>query len=118
MGYIRHDAIVVTSWQRDALDAAAAKAQELGLEVIGPSSKAINGVSTFLVCPDGSKEGWAASDEFDAKRAAFLEYLNGERYEDNSSCLAWVAISYGSDYREAVIKAHTWEVPLINDQGG
>ena len=62
MGYMRHDAIVVTSWKREVLDVVAAKARELGLKVLGPSAGVTNGIATFLVCPDGSKEGWEESD--------------------------------------------------------
>lgn len=113
MGYMRHDAIVVTSWKRAAIEEAAEKARALGLEVLGPSAEVTNGISTLLVCPDGSKEGWDESDAFDAKRAAYLGYLNGVRYEDNSSCLSWVALAYGSDDREAAITAHAWQVPLV-----
>jgi hypothetical protein len=115
MGYMRHDAIVVTSWAREMLDAAAQKAREIGLEVLGPSAKATNGISTIFVCPDGSKEDWGESNEFDGKRSRFLEYLNGQRYEDNSSCLEWVALAYGSDDREARVTGHAWQVPLIED---
>lgn len=96
MGYIRHDAIIVTSWNAEYLHAAAEKAKEIGLQIVGPSKPAMNGTTTFLVCPDGSKEGWEESDAGDAKRAAFLNYLNGQRYEDNSSSLSWVALSYSS----------------------
>ena len=113
MGYMRHDAIVVTSWKREAIEEASAKAHDLGLEVLGPSAVVMNGVSTLLVCPDGSKEGWEESDAFDAKRAAYLEYLNGVRYEDKSSCLSWVALAYGSDDREAEITAHAWQMTLM-----
>lgn len=115
MGYMRHDAIVVTSWKNEAIKAAAAKARECGLEVLGPSGVATNGIRTLLVCPDGSKEGWEESDSFDAKRAAFIAYLNGERYEDNSSCLSWVALAYGSDDAAAEITAHTWQVPVRDE---
>ena len=109
MGYMRHDAILVTSWKREVLDVAAAKARELGLEVLGPSAVVTNGISTFLVCPDGSKEGWGESDEFDGKREKLLEHLKTERYEDGSSCLAWAALAYGSDDRDAEIVEHAWQ---------
>jgi hypothetical protein len=112
---MRHDAIVVTSWKSEAIEEAAAKARECGLEVLGPSGVSTNGIRTLLVCPDGSKEGWDESNEFDVKRAAYLEYLNGRRYEDNSSCLSWVALAYGSDDGDAEITAHAWQVPLIED---
>ena len=37
MEYVRHDAILVTSWNLEILNVAAAKASELGFEVLGPS---------------------------------------------------------------------------------
>ena len=101
MGYMRHDAIVVTSCKSEAIEEAAAKARECGLEVLGPSGVTMNGIRTLLVCPDGSKEGWDKSDAFDVKRAKYLEYLNSVRYDDNSSCLSWVALAYGSDDGDA-----------------
>ena len=110
MGYMKHDAIIVTSWNTEAIEEAAAKAREYGLEVLGPSDKAINSIRTMLVCPDGSKEGWEESDIFENKRFSYLKYLNSVRYEDNSSCLSWVALSYSSDDRDAKITAHTWQV--------
>ena len=97
MGYMRHDAIVVTSWNSEAIVAAGDEARELGLDVLGPSSIATNGIRTMLVCPDGSKEGWEESADGDRKRERFLAYLNSIRYEDGSSCLTWVANSYSSD---------------------
>ena len=112
MGYIRHDAIVVTSWSAGAIAHAAAMALKLGLEVLGPSDEATNGYRTMLVCPDCSKEGWDESDACDANREAFLAYLNSVRYSDNSSPLEWVALSYGSDDRSASIAQHAWEAPL------
>lgn len=112
MGYIKHDAILVTSWKREALEEAADKARELGLEVLGPSAKVTNGISTFLICPDGSKEGWNESDDYDEKRSEYLGYLNGVRYEDNSSCLSWVAVAYSPDDRGASVTAHAWQVAL------
>ena len=116
MGYMRHDAIVVTSWKSEAIEAAASKARECGLEVIGPSNETINGIRTLLVCPDGSKEGWDVSNAFNAKRAEYLKYLNGIRYEDNSSCLEWVALSYGMDDRAAKITADAWQFHLRDEE--
>ena len=113
MGYMRHDAIVVTSWNREAIEEAAAKARECGLEILGPSTAVTNGISTLLVCPDGSKEGWDESNEFDVKRAAYLKYLSSVRYEDNSSFLSWVALSYSSDDGDATITTHAWKEPMV-----
>lgn len=104
MGFIlKHDAIVVTSCMDEWIDRAAAMARELGLQVLGPSGPLINGYRTFLVCPDGSKEGWVDSDTGDAKREAFLRYLDSVRLADGSSHLEWVSVAYGRDLVDSVI---------------
>ena len=115
MGYMKHDAIVISSWDNEAIKEAADMAREYGLEVLGPSTTVTNGIRTLLICPDGSKEGWEESNAFDIKRASYLAYLNSIRYDDNSSCLSWVAISYSNDDREALITAHTWQTPVDDE---
>lgn len=109
MGYMRHHAIVVTSWDVELLTAAHAKAVELGdrhpnslfetrlFAVTEITPDGINGYRSFLVAPDGSKEGWEASEAGDAARAALIEWLNEQRYEDRSSSLDWVEVQYGDD---------------------
>ena len=109
MGYMKNNAIVVTSWNGQAIDEAAIKARECGLQVLGPSTVAINMIQTLLICPDGSKEGWDESNAFDAKRDAFIKYLKSVRHEDGSSCLSWVSLAYSSDDRDAKITAHAWD---------
>jgi hypothetical protein len=108
MGYVRHHAIVVTSWDDGHIDVAAEEATRIGLQVIGPSDAAINGYRSMLVCPDGSKEGWAESNKGDIKRAAFCKWLDKHRYNDGSTCLEWVEVSYGSDDQDAAIERHAW----------
>lgn len=56
MGYMRHDAIVVTSWDSEAIEEAAAKAREYGLEVLGPSEETTNGIRTRWFAPMGVKK--------------------------------------------------------------
>ena len=109
MGYIRHNAIVVTSWNTDAIEAAACRARNIGLTVIGPSAALINGYRTLLVCPDGSKEGWEESDHGDKSRADFRDWMNQQRYGDGSTNLHWVEVAYGSDDANATIEAHAWK---------
>lgn len=111
MGYIRHNAIVVTSWNDEAIEAAAEEAYALGLQVLGPSDGAINGYRSLLICPDGSKEGWEDSDAGDRQRKQFRHWLNTRRYEDGSSNLEWVEVAYGSDDGDAQVVAHAWEEP-------
>ena len=70
MGYMRHHAIVVTTFQPKAAEAARAKAIELfedGL-VSETLESVINGYLTFLIAPDGSKLGWARDKQGDESR--------------------------------------------------
>ena len=108
MGCMRHNAIVITSWNRESIEAAANKTRELGLQVLGPSDEVTNGYSSMLVCPDGSKEGWEESDQGDQRRADFREWLRLQAYEDGSTNLHWVEIAYSGDDDGATIEAHAW----------
>jgi hypothetical protein len=108
MGTMVHHAVVVTSWSVDALLAAKDRAEALGFQVLGPSEAVMNSVRTFMVCPDGSKEGWAESDKFDLKRDEFIEYLKRTLDEDDFSPLSWVAVAYSNDYEHAGIVDHSW----------
>lgn len=62
-------------------------------EPTGPGS--LNNVRSFMVAPDGSKEGWDESDLADGARAAFREWLDGRAFEDGSSPLTWVEVAFG-----------------------
>lgn len=115
MGYIVHNTIVITSRDHKAISDAAQKAKELGLEVLGPSPEAKNHYQTILICPDGSKEGWPDSQQFDEKRKACRDYLDDQRYEDNSSSLEWAEIAYGSDDRSVTVVDHAWTTPLKDE---
>lgn len=120
MGYIRHRAIVVTGTYDGWAGRAHAKAEELAREhgiggyaerlvspLLGPS---VNDTESFFVAPDGSKEGWEMSDEGDAFRDAFVDWLEGQRYEDGSSPLAWVEVQYGDDNQDTRVIRHSDEI--------
>lgn len=111
MGYMRHHAIIVTSWKTEALEAAHRKAREL----FGPTSlsasehvrvsdiidSGMNGYHSFFVAPDGSKEGWQDSDEGDVQRDTFIAWLGANwTYDDGSTPFDWVEVQYGDDNRE------------------
>jgi hypothetical protein len=51
----------------------------------------MNGYRSILICPDGSKEGWADSEQGDARRAALRTRLVAEE------SLEWCEVSYGHD---------------------
>jgi len=108
MGYMLHHAIVVTCHDLNVLTEAAKKARSFGCVVLGPCDPQINRVSTMMVCPDGSKEGWAESHRGDQNRDRFVGYLNSQRYEDGSTSLEWVEVSYGGDDKSAQVVRHAW----------
>lgn len=115
MGWIRHHAILVTGWQDNKLEEAKKKAEEFGnitTEIVAGNS---NGYMTFVVVPDGSKEGWDRSDEGNDARDKFIEWLESQRYGDNSSYFYWVEVMYGSDDWDAKVTRHAWQTPLKLD---
>lgn len=89
MSHVRHHCIVVTGGKE--IKEVRKKAIELGLIVTNCVKSHTNGYLTFFVCPDGSGEGWATSNEFDAKRDAFKLYL------DSCRC-TFAEVVYGDDY--------------------
>ena len=108
MGYIAHNAIIVTTWNADAMLGVVAKCASLGAEVIGPSKSEINQTQTILICPDGSKEGWEESDAGDRRRSELRDYFDTWKYEDGSSPLEWCEVRYGGDDKAAVVVEHAW----------
>lgn len=97
MGHMRHHAIIVSAFQGERIEAAHARAVELGMSVTSITDVVTNGYRSFLIGPDGSKEGWGTSDEGDLKRASMVEYLDAQRHDDDSSSIQWVVVQYGDD---------------------
>jgi hypothetical protein len=107
MGYMRHHAIVVTSWKKEAIRAAHASALATGAavsEIVGPT---VNGYESFFVAPDGSKEGWADSEAGDAARRAIIASFKVHEYEDGASPLKWVEVQFGDDDRVTMVCSHS-----------
>lgn len=104
MGYIRHDAVLVTvagymEGKPDMPDVAAFR-QSLPESwrplVIGPVKTVANGDLNFAFLADGSKEGWSDSDDGDEYRFKFIE-LFGAAYGDGSSPFSVAQVRYGGD---------------------
>lgn len=104
MGTMNSHAIVVTCWDQTLLTAAQRAANEccpgLASSVV---EWRINGGGSFMIGPDGSKEGWPESERGDLERAAFIAWLNQHRYEDGSTSLHWVLIEFGEDAEAASV---------------
>lgn len=94
MGYIRHHGMMLTCWDEKQLRAAHAKALDLMLIVSEVSKGVVNSYESFAVFPDGSKEGWDTSDEFDQKRDRFVEFL---RSDPSVRRVDWVEFTVGDE---------------------
>lgn len=108
MGYMRHHAIIVTGAIPEKLHAAHAAAQSIFPVVTAIVDSETNGYGSFMVPPDGSKEGWEESDEGNTRRELFLDALSDLRYPDGYP-FEWVEIQYGDDDRETVVTHHSDE---------
>lgn len=90
MSYMQHHAIIVTGYD-ERIEEVHAIANGIFDWVSPISPNVINGYRSFFVPPDGSKEGWAGSQEGDYRRDKFILQLD-EKY-----WLQWVEIRYGGD---------------------
>ena len=107
MGYMRHHAIVITSDDEKAIfdlrqfivEAVTPVVSDFDspVEVTEITGRAVNGYRSFMVAPDGSKEGWAESDIGEKIREDVIKTLNLKRYEDGSSPFDWAEIQFGDD---------------------
>jgi len=107
MGYMRHHAIIVTSFGEDWLVPAHQKATAI-FPIVSPILESgMNYYLSFLIPCDGSKEGWSASDEGDERRDRFINWLRDQEYDDGSSCLTWAEVQYGDEDGEQVVLRHS-----------
>lgn len=101
MGYIRHHAIIVSSWSEEHIYAAHEEASKLFSWVSEVSQSQINGYRAFFIPPDGSKEGWAVSNEGNIRRRDFTKWL-----ADSESYCDWIEVQFGDDnHEDAIIRS-------------
>ena len=107
MGYIRHHAIAVTSWDNDSIQKAHEKAVEIFKDrASGILDSQTNGYRSFFIGPDGSKLGWDESEIGNVQRKAFVNWINKQAYEDGSSALSYCEFFYGDDEGESKVVNH------------
>jgi hypothetical protein len=120
MGYMRHHAIVVTgpgSTDYAKSDMATVRKHiwslvnqfEATIAVTELTPNSINAYTSFLVAPDGSKEGWEESEAGDRARDAIITYLNSLRYPDGSTSIDFVEVQFGDDEKETKVIRHSNE---------
>lgn len=116
MGWERHHFIIVTHYDEDEIREAHKKAKELFNldkfpEPVNLVTEVIQSIAnkqfTFMIGPDGSKEGWETSDEYDEIRNEFTKYLT-------DSLLKFAVISMDIDNRRSSVetKSSTTEVNI------
>lgn len=109
MSHFKHHAIAVTSLYDPQIEEAHKKAiaifSGLGGNVaslvspILPSTS--NGFRSFFIVPDGSKEGWARSNDCDKARGLFLDWLAGS----HTNFCEYVEVEYGfSEIGERIVR--------------
>lgn len=124
MGYMRHHAIVITTFDKQK----ALKAHEVAKEyfdgdtvkLVTPiMTSAVNTCFTFVITPDGSKEGWAESESGDVRRENMIRWMESQRYEDHSSPYDWAEVQYGDDRGETKIvnDSDAWKRRRKNGNG-
>jgi hypothetical protein len=98
VGYIKHEAVIATIWEgrnkaieawRDSLSE-----RERGL-VAGPLIAFANGDATYVIAPDGSKEGWADSNRGEELREQFIRLVKNAKGD-------YVHVAFGGDYGNEV----------------
>ena len=95
MGYMRHHAIIVTSWNENHLREIRKYAKNLFSHLTSEIVFAtINGYGSFMIAPDGSKEGWITSNDYNDKRDMFIKFIENNR--DALWC-DYVEIQFGDE---------------------
>ncbi|HEY9678634.1 MAG TPA: hypothetical protein V6C76_11530 [Drouetiella sp.] len=101
MGYFRHHAIVVTSWDNKKIalvhECIKTLVTDSLLKVSELTAQTMNGYQSFFIAPDGSNEGWTDSDESEVLRGKVIEHLKSYRYEDGSTSIEWVEVQFGDE---------------------
>jgi hypothetical protein len=96
MGTINHNAIIATTWSSNIADEFAKwLASNLPAHRFIRTEIMINNFQSFVLPPDGSKEGFEDSNTGDVLRQKTIERLQQDCYEDGSSPWKWVEVSFG-----------------------
>lgn len=118
MGYMRHHAIVVTSFDKKRALKALSMAESFGLNCSEAIESTSNSYLSFFVAPDGSKEGRPESEHGDAKRELFIKWLNDYRYSDGSTPLDWAEVQYGDEEGDQKVIRADSDIRSSDDYNG
>lgn len=97
MGYMRHHALLVTTWSKDRMTDLVTFLLEEKIGHLGPHVTKVNDYHTVVIPPDGSKEGWDESDAGEEERQMVVAKIKTFTHDDGSNPFAWVLVRYGDD---------------------
>lgn len=104
MGDVNHCAIVVTSWDSEKANEAHKRAVDLfGSHVTNMVGPVTNGFMYFMIAPSGSKVGWTRYIEHEYDMKIYEKYLMSKAFDDGSTTLAWVELSFGEPFEPSVV---------------
>lgn len=104
MGYERHHGIIVSTFTEERAHKAHKTAKDIFAGDVSEILKSrVNGIYSFFIQPDGSKEGWDESDFADARRDQFLKWLEKQAFDDMSNPYDYVEVQYGDDNLETIV---------------
>jgi hypothetical protein len=107
MGYMRAHSIAVESWDVEKLSELHMKAclifDDLVTEII---KERCNGYMAFFIAPDGSKEGWADSDNGDIQRKEFINEIREYNNGDGSNPIRYCEFYWSDDEEKAAVIRH------------
>lgn len=120
MGYIKHHAIIVVSWDDKLLKKVHAKAKKIfkekfaqdelvrnGEKLVSPIiDSIINSYQSFFIAPDGSKEGYNTSTLGNDARDEFIKYIKSLAYSDGSNAVNYTEVFFGEDNNESKVLRH------------
>lgn len=99
MGMTIHQALIVTSSDKEAVEIAHKEASERFGDIVSPVvASPTNGYQSFTVFTSGSKLGWEPQEEHEQKLRSFCDYLSTVRINtDWSFPIDFVMVEYSSE---------------------
>jgi hypothetical protein len=112
---IRHHTIAITSADRAVLETLRMQIINIykekmeakkGAQLVSPLVESlINNFCTFYIAPDGSKEGYDASEDGDVIRKLIIELINKLKQLDGENPVRFVEVFFGDDTTKSEIVA-------------
>lgn len=115
MGIEYHEAIIISCYTRKT----AMKYYKVAKECFSicpiscPTKEATNSISSFMISPDGSKEGWDTSTTADKERLRFIDCII-KQSRKLGGC-EWVWVKFGYDVDNPYVVKGTNHNPMGNN---